>query len=226
MRDRLIQYVELLFAAAPNSTEIKQEILQNTLDRYDDLLAQGKTPEAAYQLAISGIGDINEILGNPAAETYTYSNTYQDASLVTRSAYQDEEAQARSRKYRAIAIAMYILSAIPLFILSEFGAATLGLCLTIGLVAAGTYTIMLAKKDDLEETETQSVTVEPAVSARKQLRESIGSFIGVLGLAAYLIISFWTHAWYITWIIFPLIGCVRGLVNAILDLKEVNQNES
>ena len=62
MRERLIQYVELLFAGAPNSTEIKQEILQNTLDRFDDLVAQGKTEEAAYRLAIAGIGDINEIL--------------------------------------------------------------------------------------------------------------------------------------------------------------------
>ena len=62
MRDQLIHYVDLLFAGAPDAGDIKQEILQNTLDRYDDLIGQGKTPEAAYRLAISGIGDINEIL--------------------------------------------------------------------------------------------------------------------------------------------------------------------
>ena len=62
MRDQLIRYVDLLFAGAPGASDIKQEILQNTLDRYDDLVAQGKTPEAAYSLAISGIGDISEIL--------------------------------------------------------------------------------------------------------------------------------------------------------------------
>ena len=64
MREQLIRYVELLFAGAENAGDIQQEILQNTLDRYDDLIAQGKTPEAAYRLAISGIGDINEILGS------------------------------------------------------------------------------------------------------------------------------------------------------------------
>ena len=63
MRDQLIQYVSLLFAGAENCEDTKQEILQNTLDRYDDLIAEGKTPEAAYRLAITGIGDINEILG-------------------------------------------------------------------------------------------------------------------------------------------------------------------
>ena len=67
MREQLIRYVELLFAGAENAGDIQQEILQNTLDRYDDLIAQGKTPEAAYRLAISGIGDINEILGNTDA---------------------------------------------------------------------------------------------------------------------------------------------------------------
>ena len=63
MREQLIQYVELLFAGAGDCEDIKQEILQNTLDRYDDLIDSGKVPEAAYRLAIAGIGDINEILG-------------------------------------------------------------------------------------------------------------------------------------------------------------------
>ena len=63
MREQLIQYVNLLFAGAIDCEEVKQEILQNTLDRFDDLVAQGKSPEAAYRLAIAGIGDINEILG-------------------------------------------------------------------------------------------------------------------------------------------------------------------
>ena len=68
MRDQLIQYVDLLFAGAADWEDIKQEILQNTLDRYDDLIAQGKAPEAAYRLAISGIGDINEIIGSARNE--------------------------------------------------------------------------------------------------------------------------------------------------------------
>ena len=64
MRDQLIQYVQLLFAGARDCEDIKQEILQNTLDRYDDLIAEGKVPEAAYRLSITGIGDLSEILGS------------------------------------------------------------------------------------------------------------------------------------------------------------------
>lgn len=72
MREQLVNYVELLFAGAPDSNEIKQEILQNTLDRFDDLVSQGKSPEAAYRLAISGIGDINEILNAEPAQADDY----------------------------------------------------------------------------------------------------------------------------------------------------------
>ena len=72
MREQLEQYVKLLFAGTPDSEDMQQEILQNTLDRYDDLLDHGKSPEAAYRLAIAGIGDISELLGNeqsPAPRT-------------------------------------------------------------------------------------------------------------------------------------------------------------
>ena len=58
MRDKLKTYIDYLFAGAPQTAataETKAEILQNTLDKYDDLIAEGKTPEAAYSLAVSGI---------------------------------------------------------------------------------------------------------------------------------------------------------------------------
>ena len=43
MREQLIQYVNALFAGERDKEDVKDEILQNTLDRYDDLVAQGKT---------------------------------------------------------------------------------------------------------------------------------------------------------------------------------------
>ena len=43
---------------------------------------------------------------------------------------------------------------------------------------------------------------------------------------AFFVISIITGAWYITWLIFPLAGAVKGLVNAILDLKEAKDYEN
>ena len=64
---------------------------------------------------------------------------------------------------------------------------------------------------------------EPAVTDPKaELRKSINSMIWAIGLALYFIFSFTTGAWHITWIIFPLVGAARGLVKAIMDLKEAS----
>ena len=53
MREKLISYVNLLFAGTEGVEDIQQEILQNTLDRFDDLVSRGSTPENAYRQAIA-----------------------------------------------------------------------------------------------------------------------------------------------------------------------------
>lgn len=219
MREQLIQYVELLFAGAPDTTEIKQEILQNTLDRYDDLIDQGKAPEAAYRLAISGIGDINEILGGEAP-SYAASGSAEPA----RTTVQEEADDPQSRKMRAVAVAMYILCPVPLFLFSELGWATMGLCFLLLMVASATALIMMARKNSTAE-DASSRPAEYA-SPKRELRSSVSKLISAIGLAVYLIVSFATGAWFTTWLIFPIVGCVKGLVNAILDLKEANEYET
>lgn len=205
MREQLIQYVQLLFAGAADCDDTRQEILQNTLDRYDDLVAAGKTPEAAYRLAIMGIGDINEILGRaPGADP-----------LPAPAAKQDEQDTPVKKLLRAIAIGLYILCPIPLFVLSGmWNMGIPGLCGTLTLVAVATVLIILGAKK-----ETENVDVEPG-TPQSALAKSINGLIWAIGLAIYFIVSFLTGAWYITWVIFPITAAVQGLVKAILDLKE------
>jgi len=211
MRDQLIQYVELLFAAAPNAGEIKQEILQNTLDRYDDLIAEGKVPEAAYRLAITGIGDLSEILGTgrqPEAAPLR-------PTIADRAAAKDTDTPGK-KLGRAIAVGLYILCALPILVLDElFGWDILGVCCTLVIVAVATVIMILCKKEDDEEEKEAEKEESP-------LRRSIHSLIWAIGLVVYFLLSFSTRAWYITWLCFPIIGAVNGLVTAILDLKEVS----
>ena len=214
MREQLIQYVNLLFAGAADSEDIKQEILQNTLDRFDDLISQGKSPEAAYRLAITGIGDINEILGNT-----TSRNTPRPAEPVR----QTEHDTPAKKIMRAIAIALYILCALPLIVLGDIGMGTVGLCGTLTIVAVATVLIILGKKSDSEEEEHEKA--KPVETPRQKLHESVDSIIWAIGLALYFVLSFATGAWYITWVLFPIIGSVQGLVKAIMDLKEENSHE-
>lgn len=206
MRDKLKSYIDLLFAGAADAEEIKQEILQNTLDRYDDLISQGKSPEAAYRLAISGIGDINEILGAPS-------------NVKTPSpAAEPTQSDPDTRRKRAIAIAMYIACPIPLFVLGDLGYGSLGLCLLLLLVAAATALLISCGKEEVKETEKKADPSE--FSPHAQLRSSISGAIRTGALVAFLVISFITGAWYITWLIFPISAAIRGIVIAIMDLKE------
>ena len=216
MRDQLIRYVDLLFAGAPDASDVKQEILQNTLDRYDDLIAQGKAPAAAYSLAISGIGDVSEILSSrnpsssPIYESMEPKNSSDDPGRPL--------APAWKKLLRAIGVCLYIICPIPLFILSEIGMDTIGLCGTLGIVAVATALMVIASGRNTPAEKQQESA--PADDPRSELRKAVNSIIWAVGLCLYFLLSFATNAWYITWIIFPLIGAVQGLAAACMDLKE------
>ena len=65
MRQKLTEYVDAIFRSAAltvRNAELKEEIMQNTLEKYDDLLADGKSPEEAYRAAVDGIGDISQLI--------------------------------------------------------------------------------------------------------------------------------------------------------------------
>ena len=213
MRDQLIQYVSLLFAGAENCEDTKQEILQNTLDRYDDLIAEGKPEEAAYRLAIISIGDINEILGQ------------KDAVLpaVTVAEAQTETDTAAKKLMRAIAIGLYILCPLPLIVLCEMGMEIFGLCGLLCFVAVATMLMILgAKKQDSPEK-------EDADEPKSEMGKSVSSLIWAIGLAVYLVLSFLTGAWHITWVIFPILGAVNALVCAMIPAENptaVRRNSS
>ena len=203
MREQLIQYVSLLFAGAENCEDTKQEILQNTLDRYDDLIAQGKSEEAAYRLAITGIGDVSEILGRndtvPAAVPEPKKNTDNDTLM--------------KKLLRAIAVGLYILCPLPLIVLSELGMDTFGLCGLLCFVAVATVLMILgAKKQDSPEK-------EDADEPKSEMGKSVSSLIWAIGLAVYLILSFLTGAWHITWVIFPILGAVNALACALIPAE-------
>jgi hypothetical protein len=209
MREQLSSYVNLLFAGTTDTEDIKQEILQNTLDRYDDLVAQGKAPEAAYRLAISGIGDINEILGQEKPEP-----------VVPQSAPESKEDEKKVKTLRAAAIGLYIACPIPLFAIGD----ELGLCLMLLLIAAATALIIMSGKKEPEPIHTSPVTYSSKDTQRspetQKLMKAIGLVNFVIFLAIYLVMSFLTGAWIITWILWPLSSCIYGLIVACIDLKE------
>lgn len=206
MREQLIQYVELLFAGACNCEDIKQEILQNTLDRYDDLMASGKVPEAAYRLAIAGIGDINEILGT----------TVPPVAALNPAEKSDGGDNFAKKILRATAVGLYIISILPLIILCELGMEILGLCGTLAIVAVATVMIILgAKKDPSPQEKAEKEEI-----CESELSKSITGLLWALGLGLYFFLSFTTSDWHITWVIFPILAALDSLISAIVRHQE------
>ena len=209
MREQLISYVDLLFAATDDAEEIKQEILQNTLDRYDDLVAQGKSEQAAYTLAISGIGDISEILEHTAEP---FSKGVSSAPAVAT------EPKKNKKLMRAVAVGMYICCPIPVILLSNVGDSILGIVLMFLLIAAATVLVILS--DDGSKKSKEDCGCSTSQTKRDPMRRAIGKIITTVTLCVYLLISFTTGTWYITWLIFPIAGALNQLINACMDLKE------
>ena len=116
MRNKIKEFVDDIFAEAPanqKTNEMKEEILSNTLDKYDDMIREGKTEQSAYNIAIASIGDVGEIIrqlkANISKENYYGSEEYKNY-------------KAKKAIIEPIFVMLYILCVVPILIFQdEFG---------------------------------------------------------------------------------------------------------
>lgn len=103
MREQIQAYVNGLFADAAltiRNTEVRQEILQHTLDRYDDLVASGKPEQEAYDEAVAGIGDVSELYEHKPAEKQAEApKSARDFPAPPAAPYAAPAAPAKKKKF-------------------------------------------------------------------------------------------------------------------------------
>lgn len=129
MREKLTAYVRNLFREAadtPRNRDLEEEILQNTLDRYDDLIADGVSPESAYAQAVANIGNIGSLLEQPVHQPQT------------------GPVQERRSGRRVIALVIAIVVVIALVV-------TAGMVLLFGLNFAGSSNRGFGRYEDPED---------------------------------------------------------------------------
>ncbi|MCL2588455.1 MAG: permease prefix domain 1-containing protein [Oscillospiraceae bacterium] len=220
MEDKLRRYIEGIFedtTPTRKAIELKEEMLQNVEDKYRDLLAEGKTPEAAFNIAVAGIGDVSVLLRQleqgfrtePEQEKY-------------------EQAQRKSAMLTAVAVMMYILSVLPVPLLHGLGlrnAHVISIPLFIVMVAAATGLLIynsMTKPRRFPEADTiveEFREWQAETQDGRQMRRAISSALWSLIVVLYFIISFTTMAWHITWIIFVAGGLVESLINIFYAMK-------
>ena len=135
MNERLKQYFDSLFEDAPDTkemSELKEEIFLNTLDRYNDLLSQGKSKDASFTQAVARIGNIEELISLCNIDT-DRNNYYSEETLNENNKKRNTLLITASVIYilsALIPIALYGTNVMFAIIISIFGIAIAsGLCI-------------------------------------------------------------------------------------------------
>ena len=220
MEDKLRNYVDGLFArtvSTQKAIELKEEMIQNLTDKYNDLLAEGKAPEAAYNIAVAGIGDVSGLLSE-----------LEEEDMYEPDMAEYEAARHKSAMLTAIAVMMYILSVLPAIILDAFGSRfglSIGVPVMFVIAAAATGLLVYNNMTKPKFRRGAASMVQEfrewqvGVSDRKTLRRAISGAFWSLLVALYFIVSFATSAWRVTWILFLLGVAVEAIINIIFALK-------
>ena len=220
MEDKLRRYIEGLFEETRptrKAIELREEMVQNLEDKYKDLLAEGKTPEAAFNIAVAGIGDVSSLL-----------RQLDEGFLSEPEIERYERARRKSAMLTAVAVMMYIISVLPVFVLNELGvphAEVIAIPFLLIVVAAATGLLIynnMTKPKSYKEAETvveEFREWQSDTQSRKQMRGAISGALWSLIVVLYFIISFTTHAWHITWVIFIVGVLVESLINIFSALR-------
>lgn len=212
MKEQLREYLDSLFADAPQTMrmiELKEEIHQNLIDKYDDLRSEGKSEEEAYNIAVVSIGDVRALISAQA-----------DGPMGTM------EERAKHKRRSAILIAcavgIYILSVIPpILVGDEWGVSAMFIFWAIAtglLIFNGVTRPRYIKTDDTVVENFKAWQEEK--KAKNPLRGAIMGAMWLLIVCLYFAISFTTDAWYISWLIFPIGGAASLIVSGIFNLKQ------
>ncbi len=224
MDKRIENHINELFKYAPKTPqaeEVKSEILSNTLEKFNELKAEGKDDETAFAIAISYIGNVSELINE-------YSKD-RDAIEMRQSV---EKHKARQAMLLSVAVALYIMCVVPVIVLGESGNEILGVCLMFVMIAVATgliiYRSATKKLYTVEGAPTVVPFVEPISKEEKKrsiIRKNVMSAMWTIVVAVYLLVSFLTGAWHITWIIFIIAGAASSLIEAVFDYFDWNNLE-
>jgi hypothetical protein len=171
MREKLSEHIRVLFADAerrspgnPRLAELKEELLLNTQEKYDHLIATGRAPEAAYVAAINGIGDIEELLNDViGAET-----AWQGNAAVSPAASCNESGERKENEQN--------------------------------------------RGEDADGGKRKR-------PPRSPWYKLVSGIIWTVVLCAYFAVSFATHAWSVTWLLFIMGIAADCVAEGIFDLR-------
>lgn len=227
MKERIQKHIDELFTNAPKTRramELKEELTQNTIEKYEDLISEGYREEDAFQNVIGSIGDVTELFPD-----------LEEKNLLTLS----ESDRRKKAILNAVSAGLYIFAGVAFFacLLIQsispglergygyfdydlFGLVLAGfICIPatcIKVYAAHMYPSFHKKEDNLVENYKEA---KHSANKEKAVKTSASALVWTLTVTCYFIISFATYEWAVTWITFLIGACVQAIVVLVLNLR-------
>lgn len=119
----------------------------------------------------------------------------------------------------SISVFLYFVAVSWIIFGSEVIAINDGILISVFLLICAVATCILIfyfvsqKKDDINLLDVKKKELD-----EEPIKKAIKSIISLLTTCVYILISFWTMAWHITWIIWLIYAAIISLVDLLFDL--------
>ncbi len=221
MKEKIRKHINELFKDAPKTrraVELKEEMAQNTIEKYEDLIAEGHKEEDAFRIVVGSIGDVTELFED-----------LKDRSLFLL----PEEQRRKKAMLTAAAVGIYIFAFVVLIVclvvndiyFTEPEMGLLGFALSMLICipptcmliyAANMYPVHNKKEENLVELYKEAAV---SGSREKAIRRSVSMIIWLVTLLLYFAISMKTQHWEITWLTFLVGACAQMIEVLIFNLR-------
>lgn len=192
---------------------ISQEELANALDVSRQTISKWETGESTPDF--NKICPLCDYFGITSDELLSGKQNIVEAKK--------EDKKAKFARNLAISVGLYIFSLVTIILCAAlFDQPIIGVSIFFTIIAIATgiiiYSSIVYGKTEKEKAKEEK---EP----RNVMVKGITEIIGIAGVITYLLVSFLTGAWHITWIIFIAIGLLNAIVRLIFGLKNDSKEE-
>ena len=219
MNSKIKNYVDVLFNDIPQTrkaAELKEEILSNLNEHFEAHIAEGKSENQAYTESLADLGDVDELLESLAPERELKPKI--------------DDYRKKAAKYKSIAVMLYIFGAILLTCIPGTAAifglgadtAKFGIIGFAGMmicIAIATGILIYTKNSVPQDVEPYLVRGKSHVKSMYDAPDEIDPFwqsvwklYWLVVTIIYLGLSFATHAWHVTWIIWLIASAVQQAI--------------
>jgi len=213
MESRIHAHIDSLFSGiAPDArvSEVKMELYMNTVDRYHDLLTEGKTPEDAFRGATERIGDVQEILASVGVPVAPQKQVNSDKKK------NNPKGKTRKKILRNQGCHIITMLMLCLYFILSFATSAWHITWLIFLILPAMENVYCAIIDIVYAKAPDTPYV--ADPETKKLHNNLSGAIWLIVLIVYFIVSFTFSHWHLTWLIFPLGSAAQSLMFILLTL--------